>query len=916
VVAVRQRRSRLPALAAALACAWVLGAILAAPAGAAFGITHFDGAVLKSPGVASTQAGEHPSELVTEIEFALTTDYAGRPIPDGDFKDVETSLPAGLVGNPLATPRCTIPEFRSNSLETGCSSDAAVGFVELASTESTIYAPIYNLRPEPDEPALFGFHILTASAFMHASVRSGGNYGLDVDIPNVSQALPLYGAKLTLWGVPAEGSHNGMRGHCLGTSGPSGAECPSLAQPRPFLTNPSLCGGATTTELRADSWQEPGVEHSASFRSHEPGGGEVGIEGCAALEFAPAFDVKLTPAVADSPAGAEIEVTVPQDEIPNHLATPELKKAAITLPEGVSVNAAAANGLGACTEAQIGLKSAGAAGCPDSSKLGTVNIQTPLLEDPLRGAVYLARQGENPFGSLLAIYLVAEADGVRVKLPGRIDTDATSGRVTATFDDLPQLPFSALDVKLFSGPAGVLAAPSTCGSGSATGSFTAWSEGSAVVSSPSVAVEGGPGGTCPTGAFAPRLNAGTIGSAAGSFSPFLLDVTRDDGTQRLSGVDLKLPKGLLARLAGIPYCPDSVLAGFQPSPGAGAVAAASGACTASQVGTVAVAAGVGPSPFFLSGGRAYLAGPYKGAPVSLALVVPALAGPFDLGAVVVRVALKIDPETAQVEAVSDPLPTILSGIPLNLREVRVALDRPGFILDPTSCGPAAIGGSLSGAGGASAPVSVRYQATGCAGLRFGPKLALAIKGATKRGRYPAFTATLTAGAGEANLASASVALPHSEFLAQNHLSSLCNRTVFAEGTPGSHCPAASVYGQAIAYSPLLDAPLEGPVYLRPSGNTLPDLVATLNGQISIVLDGRIDSVRGGIRTTFEGIPDAPISKFVLSMKGGKKGLLTNSRSLCAAPNLATVKITGQNGLSVSSRPKIKVACRKKRKKKH
>jgi hypothetical protein len=898
-------------LVTTIAAACVLLALSAPAANAAFGIESFDGEVLRADAGPATQAGSHPYEAWTTINFNTTTDENGMPVPDGSFRTIETRLPAGLIGNPNATPTCPLAKFYAGEfLEQGeCPDDTAVGVSELQSTLiGTIFTPVYNLDPGPDQPARFGFHVLSASIILNASVRTGGDYGLNIEIPNNSQGLPISATTLRLWGVPADPGHNGLRGECLSLFGPSGSECPSDEPPRPFLTNPTWCVGPVLTSMRANSWQQPGNWDEASFLSHDSIGTPLGADGCERLPFEPSLSVDVQPGRAGSPAALDVALHIPQHDGYDELATAHLKKAKLTLPEGVTVNAAAAAGLGACTPEEIGIDNGRPVRCPDSSKVGTARIVSPLIDQPLRGAVYLAEQGDNPFGSLLAVYLVAEAKGTLVKLPGRIDPDGTDGQVTATFDDGPQLPFSDFELSFFGGDRAVLVAPRSCGTYTATGSIEPWSGTPAVPVSDSFAIGEGPtGGVCAEPKHEPGFAAGTLNPTAGRYSPFVLDLSREDGSQALTGLSATLPPGLLAKLAGVPYCPDAALAAIPLGEGSGAAQAVAPSCpAASQVGTVAVAAGAGNSPFYLDTGRVYLAGPYKGAPLSLAIVAPALAGPFDLGNVVVRAALDVDPATARVKALTDPIPTILSGVPLDLRQIRLRLDRERFTLNSTSCDPSAVKATVSGSGGGSAEVSSRFQAASCASLGFGPRLSLALSGGTKRGDHPKLRAVLRANPRQANLSKVVVALPHSEFLEQAHIRTVCTRVQFAAG----RCPAGSIYGQAVARTPLLDDPLHGPVYLRSSDNPLPDVVAALHGQIDITLSGRIDSVGGSMRTTFNVVPDAPVSKFVLEMKGGRRSLLVNSRDVCGAAGRASVKAEGQNGKVRDLRVKLKAAgCR-------
>jgi hypothetical protein len=789
--------------------------------------------------------------------------------------------------------------------------------------------PVYNMVAPADEPAQLGIRYLTTDIHIATRVRSEGDYGITAALEDVSNAIPLLGTTLKLWGVPADPVHDAERGNCLVTPEPSdecGTDAPALA----FWTLPTACppaGSGLEERMRAESWL--GSSDAAAFTTHQPPaapgpGPPQGPSGCDRVPFEPSFTARATTTAADSPTGLQVEMAIPQQGLTSATGTAssELRDAIVTLPEGMTVNPSSAAGLAACSPAQIGLRgsgfpqprpirfSAAPADCPNAAKLGTVEIQTPLLEDPLRGGVYLAQQGSNPFGSLLAIYLVAEGHGVVVKLPGRIAADPTTGRVTASFEDNPQLPFERLRVELFSGQRASLTTPERCGSYPVSARMVPWSGGTPVEAASEVTIGAGPGGSpCPSGGFDPKLAAGTRNPVAGRFSPFLLDLSRADGSQRLGSFAATLPEGLLAKLAGVPYCPEAALAAVPGGEGTAAAQLASPSCpVASQVGTVTVGAGSGSSPLFVDSGRAYLAGPYKGAPLSLAVVTPALAGPFDLGNVVDRVALRLDPETTIVTADADPLPTILQGIPLDLREVRVDLGRGDFTLNPTSCDPMRVSSTVTGTAGAVAHPADRFQVSGCERLRFAPRLSLRLRGATRRGAYPKLTARLRAKQGEAGIGRVSVALPHAEFLAQEHIGTVCTRVQFA----ADNCPPASIYGFAEASTPLLAAPLKGPVYLRSNGGErrLPDLVAALRGQIEVDLVGFIDSVHGGLRTRFQQVPDAPVSSFTLRMKGGARSLLVNSTDLCRGQPRATVKMTGQNGKPHDTRPPLRRSCRR------
>ncbi len=639
-----------------------------------------------------------------------------------------------------------------------------------------------------------------------------------------------------------------------------------------------------------------------------------------------ASEPPLEPAL---PEATEVPgVSFDESNVP--LASAAFKDTRVTLPAGVTLNPSAGNGLGSCDEQQIGYQpsegkihfSEDPQSCPDAAKVGTLEVSSPLLDHKLSGGVYVAKPYQNPFGSLLAIYLVVEDEqtGIVAKLAGEVTPDSQTGQLTATFTENPQLPIEDVDLHFFEGPRAALKTPLTCGQYTTTSTLVPWSTPEGADATPSdsfeTSVAAGGSGICPSSEAGapnkPAFSAGTIAPQAGAYSPFLLKLSREDGSQRLTGIDTTLPKGLTGKLAGIPYCSDAQIAAAKAreAPNQGANEQQSPSCPlSSEVGSVTVGAGAGITPLYVTG-HAYLAGPYKGAPLSLVIITPAVAGPFDLGAVVVRTALYVNPETAQIHAVSDPLPSIIQGIPLDLRSVSLRLDRPSFTLNPTSCDPAQITGSAAMLTGQSSALVSPFQVGGCNALGFKPKLALSLKGGTKRNRYPALKAVVTYpnGGAYANIARAQVTLPHSEFLEQGHIGTICTRVQFAANA----CPARSIYGKARAFTPLLDKPLEGPVYLRSSSRELPDLVAALRGQVDVDLVGKVDTGQNdGIRNTFEAAPDAPVSKFVLEMQGGKKGLLVNSENICRKAQKASASFTAHNGKTYEAKPLIKNDCGKK-----
>jgi hypothetical protein len=901
---------------ATLACLVLVGALLPASAAADFGLKPgsegFDGGLWAATGKAATLAGSHPYSATTK--FALNTvkyPTTGQPVADGNLKDVRVELPAGVVGNAQATPKCKRQQLRTMPIS--CPAASQVGVVKLTFGYffGTIPNPplaIYNMEPPEGEPAQFAF-VFGSIVDLDAKVRTGDDYGLTITLTNLPQTLPVVASEVEFWGVPANPAHNSER-FC---SGSEERGCASEAPEVPLLTMPTACSGPQETTIAVDSWQQPGVFDRSSFISHDGTGAPVGVTDCGALDFPATISADAGTSAAASPAALTLGIHVPQDQSPKGRATANLKAAAITLPPGMAINPSAATGLGSCSTAQIALDKPDPAACPDSAKIGRVVIDTPLLDHPMAGSVYQATPHQNPFGSLLALYIAAHdpQSGVVLKLAGKVDADPTTGRLAISFPDNPQLPFEDLRVEMFGGRHAALVTPRACGPNDVSASLTPFSGAAPTAAASRFNLTGGPGGTgCPDGAVAASLEAGTQSPVAGEYSPFILRVRRADGTQPLRALDVTLPDGLLAKLAGIPYCSDAALASIPRAEGTGAAQLAAPSCpAASRVGSVMVDSGAGPSPFGLETGSAYLAGPYEGAPLSLAFVTPVIAGPFDLGNVVVRAALHVDPVTTQVRAVSDPLPTILAGIPLNIRKLEVQLARDRFTLNPTSCDPTDGAATLWGAAGGHATALSRFQVGSCSRLRFKPRLALRLKGSGKRGKYPALTATLRTRPGEANIRRAAVALPHSEFLAQNHIRTICTRVQFAAG----HCPQGSIYGHAEARTPLLHEPLRGPVYLRSSSHKLPDLVADLHGQIDVQLIGRIDSYKRGIRTTFETVPDAPVSKFVLRMQGGKKSLLVNSTDICRHRRRAGVRMTAHNGKPHDFRPPLQARCGQKRK---
>ena len=942
-----------------------------APFGFVEGFAGLHGSTTDAEGGTPTQAGSHPYEMtIAGMSFPTVPNDRGPAratlvAAGGGVRDVVAELPKGLVVNPGATPvLCTEAELETPVPVTevaSCPDASQIGTVGLTTSvgnglgENRAAVALYNMVPPAGAPAEFGFEPVTG-IYIHllASVRSDGTYVLSAKSNDILAKVAIAGVQPELWGDPSAESHDRQRGHCAsGTVAASEETCPVERTHKALLTLPSSCGGPLQTQVSIDSWEEPGVKVSGSYESTDLQGNPVGIDGCAQLPFEPTIESKATTAVADSPSGLAFDLHQPQHEGFEELATANLEGASVTLPAGLTLNPAAANGLAACTSAQIGLSSPVGQSpirfreepqtCPDAAKVGTVEVLTPLLKDQaaggqrqphvLPGSVYLATPFDNPFDSLLAIYLAIEdpQSGIIAKLAGKVEANPLSGQLTATFTESPELPLEDVKLALYGGARGTLTTPLTCGTKTTVSDLTPWStpEGADASPSDSFATSVAPfGGACPASEAAapsvPSFEAGTVSPLAGSYSPFVLKLGRADGTQHLTAVDVTLPQGLLGRLAGVPYCSEAgiALAKSREAVNQGVAERSNPSCPAtSEVGNVTVGAGSGPGPFFVQG-HAYLAGPYKGAPLSLVIITPAVAGPFDLGDVVVRAALYVDPTTAQIHAVSDALPTILQGIPLDVRSIALTLDRPGFTLNPTSCEVSAIAAAVTTQAGVVAPLQNRFQVGGCGGLKFKPKLKLRLKGATGRSKNPALKAVLTQDPGQANIGRVAVTLPKAEFIDNRHINNPCTRVQFNAGAGnGAECPAGSILGYAKAYSPLLAAPLQGPVYFRSNGGEreLPDLVASLSGQVHLNVVGFIDSVHkkgsevSRVRNTFALVPDAPVSRFVLNLKGGKKGLLQNSKNLCKlskGEKRARVNMVGQNGKRITPHPVLTNQCGK------
>ncbi len=899
----RRRASRLAVSAIA---AIAIGAVLAGPASAS--PEFFEYSVNSS----SQQAGGHP-----DLNVRMQLENAAEPEV---VRDLTFNLPTGVFGNPGAIYKCEAADFALNGCQPGSQAGTVILFSTYKGVPNTVLgaAPVYNMRTiDEDETARLAFVAPTVNIpiGIPIAVRSGSDYGLQMKAHAISQTVALSSANFTIWGFPADPEHDidrfhpGEPGEPPGCAGVGTTECiaspyPQAGKlPEPFTDNPSLCSGAPIpVSVDAVSYQDP--THTTHYVDSYPE-----IIGCENQRFDPVFNLGLTTGEADAPSGMDIELRARQF-LEGEAPTPSnLRSATLTLPSGLSVNPDAADGQTSCSDVQAGFGQNTAGNCPDNAKIGTVQVRTPALDASLDGSLYI---GQPLPGNQYRLFMVFNGFGIHAKLVANVHPDPTTGQLTVTMTDLPQVPFETFSLHLFAGDRGLIATPEQCTLYRADSDLVPWNGTLAAQhSSPFVAITAGPKGkACPgqVRPFGPRLVAGTTNPLAGNYSNFSLKLDRDDGDQFLGDLNFRLPPGFTGNLRGISYCPEGQIAAAAQSQGRLEQIAPS--CPAStSVGTTNVAAGPGEHPFHAVG-KMYLAGPFKGAPLSVVAVTPALAGPYDYGVVVVRVALHVDPQTAQVFAASDTVPAIIGGIPIRMRSIQVNIDRPNFTINPTNCSPYSVASQGIGDQGTVADFASYFQAVNCFNLGFKPKMAIRQVGnrkATNRASNPALRLDLWTRHNDANIKSLSVTLSKAFEIDQRHLGNICSEKELAE----KQCAGRTPIGKAWTQTPLLDKRLAGPVYAVSGSGGLPRLAFILNGQVNLLPRADTKTVGGGkLKTSVPVVPDAPIGHFRLNVFGGKRGYLINTRDICKHRPAVAIDYDGQNGKSRTQRIKVKTKCGK------
>jgi uncharacterized repeat protein (TIGR01451 family) len=895
-------------------------------------------------GLSSVQAGGHP-DITNTYGFSSVNaadSLAGEP------KTITYSLPPGFAADFAGTPACTNAEFVSDE----CPIDSQVG-VTTIDTQSfqtssrggylNFVEPVYNLAPEAGTLATIAFEVAGNFLIEGQITLRPSDYGANVTFHNIDDALvSIVGGALTVWGVPADPIHDPLRWHngnffageqYFGTSDHGAATTP-------YFTSPTTCGGPLSSEFRVDSWEEPGRTATAQTTPYGP------LGACDSLAFEPQIEAQPSASSAETPTGLNVNLESPQHyENAFSPVASHYKNVKVVLPEGMTLNPSSGAGLQACTEAEFAYESETlepepGLGCPRESKLGTIHARSPAISEEVEGSLYLAKPYENKFDSLVAVYVVARVPnrGVIVTAAGRVELNKETGQITTVFEENPQLPISDLVFTFHQGATSPLVTPPTCGLFTSQAVLNPWSVPLKEYSLTSQfeITSGVNSSPCPSGGtppFAPKVVSGTDDNDAGAYSPFYLRIIREDGEQELTRFSTVFPPGITGKLAGVPLCPQADVEAARHVTGAEELEHPS--CpAASEIGHTIVSAGVG-TVLAQAPGKVYLAGAYHGAGLSVVSITAAKVGPFDLGTVVIQFTLRINQTTAQVEVdgeTSDPIPHIIDGIVVHVREIRAYVNREQFIINPTNCNPLGVSDTITGAGANYAipagqvPVNVSspFQAADCSSLAFKPVFKASTSAHTSRIDGASLHVTLAlpeeGGPGkEANVARVKVSLPKQLPSPLKTLQKACTEKVFGEN-PGN-CPVSSKVGEVKVSTPILANPLTGPAYFVSHGGAkYPELIMVLSGENGIQVDVHGEtfiSKQGITSATFSTVPDVPFSQFELTFPEREYPALTANGNLCKGSLIMPTEMVGQNGLVLDQSTKIAVTgCPKTKKTNH
>lgn len=897
-----------------------------------------------------TQAGGHPFD----VTFAFYFNAPSTPVPPHEkfwppeaLKDFSFALPPGYAANAESVPSCTMPELMETdgqftapaclpASQVGAATVEIRGFGEILPSAGI---PIYKLTPTPDSPVRFGFTILGLTMVLRGELGDAPERRLILELHDINQGVDLVGGRISLWGVPADPRHTPERScsHQLISGEPGGSTCAAGVQPRAFLRLPTVCGAPPTTLVTVDSWEHPGAFATTSVTNHLPPGlrgdptdlanyplerpgldmsawgAPQGLTGCDLPPFDPSIEVDATSREAGAPTGLEFRVAFPQQGLsdPESIAESDMKSLRIELPDEMSVNPSMATGLQACAADRVQIGTQAPATCPDASKLGTAELRSPMLAGPVAGSIYLAAPKAAPV-SAVPVYVVAEGEGVVVKLSADLRLNENGGAPEAVIADAPQVPLKLLRLRFFGGERALFLNPTRCGAASFVAHFEPWSGLPAVDSTATSPIDAGlGGGPCPLAghrAFAPTVKGGSTDARAGRPSPFSMAIARPFGNQQIKSFDVALPAGLAASLGDIPLCPDAAIAAAESDGRAGEEELGSPSCPAtSRVGALRMALGAGERPLSLDTGQVYLAGQYNGAPFSLVAIAPELAGSLDFGTLVLRMPLELDKRDGRVR-IRATVPGTERGLRLDVRTISLTIDRPGFMLNPTSCKKMALEASFVGDEGGRATASAPFQLRSCGALPFKPSLRVTATGgrpSTHHGANPGLVATISMPGRDANLRRAMLVMPAAQQLDPAHLTHVCTRRQLASR---QGCPQSTAYGRASLRTPILDAPLRGPVFLRASKHRFPDVLAKLSGPVELELTGRMTFAHGRVQMLFDQIPDVPLSRFTLRMAGGKRGVLVNNRDLCGPRPFARAALSAHSGRSKTLSAPLAVSC--------